>query len=161
MDVRIFVNDVEQSFQLGAARVGGLRTALALGGPSECWIALHETEFERFLADADEINVTAGLRLTTCAPLVYRPHPKHKRQPARGKKGSLCPRGVDGQSLLALSYLARSKRRRRWATHDGHAYCAMDDNAGAWHGYPVPITDVPVPVWRDWLRTGKIRTRDL
>ena len=130
----------------GQTRVRTLRSVLEID--ADRWLSVHEADFEWFAADEGDLVVRADLRLTTCRPLTYRPHPKHKREPARGRKGSLCPSGVDGSSLLARSYRLHSKPGRRWATSDGVAYCAMDDNAGAWHGYPVPMTDVPSPIWR-------------
>ena len=32
---------------------------------------------------------------------------------------------------------------KRYAVHEGKAYCAQEDGRGAWHGYPVGWVDVP------------------
>jgi len=159
VEVDIYLDGARRRVPTGQARVTALRSLLHV--PADRWLSLHEEDFERFVAGAESLLVSAGARLTTCSPLTYRPSPKHKREPARGRKGSLCPGGVDGYSLLAQSYRLHVKPRRRWATEAGLAYCAMDDNAGAWHGYPVPMTDVPSPIWRSWLSSGKISARDL
>jgi len=159
VNVLVNVDDVRCAVVPGLVRASALRERLEIR--DDRWLSLQEADFERFVGDDEQIVVHASLRLSTCSPLIYLPHPKHKRDPARGPKGSICPNGVHGPTLLAHSYRLHAKPRRRWATHDGLAYCAMDDNAGGWHGYPVAMTQVPAPIWRHWLSCGKISTRDL
>jgi hypothetical protein len=99
VDIDIYLDSVKRTTVHGPARVSALRLLLEV--PPNRWIALHEHEFERFLAADEQLVVSAAVRLTTSCPLAYRPHSKHKREPARGRKGSLCPAGVDGPALLA------------------------------------------------------------
>lgn len=91
-------------------------------------------------------------------PLVYEPNPKHKPGQAPGRRGSLCPPGVNAQSLLAESVIYRSKR---YATDGGRAYCAHEHQPGRWHGFPVDWDEVPPRVKADWVGAGKVERRTI
>ena len=159
VEITILLDDAPRLVEARPTSVGVLRTELGI--PRHVWLSLEAPTLERFLQSDEEIELAEGTRLATCVPLLYKPSPKHKSKPARGVKGSLCPSGVSGAGLLAQSCLVPAKPRRRWATHQGRAYCAMHDNVDSWHGYPVEMTAVPAPVWRAWLDLGKIGTGDL
>lgn len=44
---------------------------------------------------------------------------------------------------------------------EGGAYCAQDDGADVWHGYPVGWVDVPESLRREWRKEGGLRKRDM
>lgn len=79
----------------------------------------------------------------------YEPNPKHKPMPSPGRRGSICPQGVNGAQLLAESVLDGKKR---YATDGIDAFCAQqhDSERDLWHGYPVNWTDVPPMIRKRW-----------
>ena len=82
----------------------------------------------------------------------YEGNPKHKEPWQRGRRGSLCPKDVDltlAQKLLDASIVAGEKR---FAAHEGKAYCAMEHGAGLWHGFPVGWGEVPPDSRNDLIR---------
>lgn len=88
----------------------------------------------------------------------YEPNPKHKPIPTPGRRGSICPRGVDSSRLLSESVLAGEKR---YATDGESAFCAQchDGERNLWHGYPVNWSEVPPPVVNSWIRVGLVSRR--
>jgi len=92
--------------------------------------------------------------------LVYESNPKHKLPWQAGARGSICPADVHplAQRLLDESDLVDN---RRYATHDGRAFCARNHAKDSWHGYPVLWREVPEVLRRKWLGEGKIKRRDL
>ncbi|MEA3410183.1 MAG: hypothetical protein U9R74_01435 [Pseudomonadota bacterium] len=91
----------------------------------------------------------------------YEGNPKHKDPWQRGRRGSLCPKEID--SKLAQDLLRRSEvaGRKRFAAHEGKAFCAMAHREGLWHGYPVGWSEVP-PSVRDLLvRKGQVTRREI
>ena len=60
--------------------------------------------------------------------------------------------------LLAASSLVGEKR---FATHDGRAYCAQVTQNDLWHGYPVGWKEVPHTLRLEWRRGGLVRRRDI
>lgn len=94
------------------------------------------------------------------APL-YESNPKHKEPWQRGAKGSLCPKDVDAQALLAASVIDPKRPGKRYATDGNHAYCGQQHLPGRWHGYPVQWREVPAAIVRDWVTGGKVNRRSL
>lgn len=114
-------------------------------------------------------------------PLAYRGSPKHKRRPARGRKGTRCPEwsheaaggrlgtDIDGhpwEETVAAVMLASSTpdpdgSGRRFATERGMAFVAHDTEEGTWHGYPVPWNDVPATLKDRWRAEKRVSRRDL
>ena len=91
----------------------------------------------------------------------YEGNPKHKEPWQRGRRGSLCPKEIDfkvAQTLLAESELSD---RRRFAAHEGIAYCAREHRDGLWHGYPVGWSEVPPAVRNLLIETGKVTQREI
>ena len=91
----------------------------------------------------------------------YESNCKHKEPWQRGRRGTLCPRDVDrtiAEQLLADSELEGGKR---YAAHDGRAYCAQQHLPDLWHGYPVGWREVPEKFRRKWLKEGRVRKRDI
>lgn len=106
------------------------------------------------MADEAETDThdTPPARDQDAAPqeLVYESNPKHSEPWQSGKKGSLCEPGIRelADQLLLQSVLHNEKR---FAVHDGRAYCAQQHSPNHWHGYPVGWVEVP----------PKFRTPDL
>jgi hypothetical protein len=96
------------------------------------------------------------------ARLRYVPNPKHKEPWQRGRRGSVCPETIseeEAQQLLAGSELIGQKR---YAVHEGRAYCAQDDGIGGWHGYPVGWKEVPSRLRTRWeKREKRVKKRDI
>ena|SRR5690242_13002032 len=90
----------------------------------------------------------------------YEPNPKHKPVPQPGRRGSVCPKGVDASALLAASDLVGAKR---FATDGLQAFCAQchDGMRNAWHGYPVGWEEVPPALISQWLAQGLVERRTL
>jgi hypothetical protein len=88
----------------------------------------------------------------------YEPNPKHKPIPTPGRRGSICPSGVDGPRLLCDSVQAGQKR---YATDGQHAYCAQchDGERHLWHGYPVSWAEVPPSIVSGWISKGLVDRR--
>ena len=90
----------------------------------------------------------------------YESNPKHSEPWQRGRRGSLCPKEVRpiAEELLADSELVESKR---YAVHDGRAYCAQEHRPGVWHGYPVGWKVVPPELRGRWRKQNRVRSRDI
>ena len=91
----------------------------------------------------------------------YECSPKHKRPWQRGRRGSLCPKAMDEATAESLLSDSEQVRNRWYAVHEGRAYCAQDDGADVWHGYPVGWVDVPESLRRKWRKEGRLRKRDM
>ena len=80
----------------------------------------------------------ASLEVVLLCPraMRYESNPKHSDPWQRGRRGTLCPPDVRplAQQLLDASVEVGSKR---YATHNGVAYCAQGNRSDVWHGYPV------------------------
>ena len=85
----------------------------------------------------------------------YEPNPKHKEPWQRGRKGSLCP---DMPKDLARELLKGSVAhgRKRYACHEGRAYCAQCHGGDCWHGYPVAWREVPPDIVKAWIDEHKV-----
>ena len=90
----------------------------------------------------------------------YESNSKHSEPWQRGRRGSLCPREVRGiaQALLADSEPVEA---RRYAVHDGKAYCAQEDRPGVWHGYPIGWKEVPPKLRIRWRKQRRVSRRDI
>lgn len=91
----------------------------------------------------------------------YESNPKHKEPWQRGRRGTLCPRDVD--QALAERLLADSEQEggKRYATHEGRAYCAQQHGVDVWHGYPVGWCEVPAKLRLAWKKAGRVRRKDI
>lgn len=89
----------------------------------------------------------------------YESNPKHAEPWQRGGKGSLCTRDIKplAQWFLEESVLVGDKR---YAFHEGKAYCAQEHRPEHWHGYPVGWKEVPAPLVQQWIKAGRIKRRD-
>jgi hypothetical protein len=83
-------------------------------------------------------------------PLVYEGIAKH----APGGYGTL----MDLDQATAQSVLNRSVQvgRQRYAFHDGKLYEFESDNAGTWHGYPIPGNEAPPTALRQLVLRNDI-----
>jgi hypothetical protein len=92
----------------------------------------------------------------------YVSNPKHKEPWQRGRRGSICPREISpeqAQQLLNESVLVDQKR---YAVREGRPFCAQDDGAGGWHGYPIGWKEVPSKLRTRWEKKEKIvKKRDI
>ena len=88
----------------------------------------------------------------------YEPDPKHKPLPTPGRRGSICPRGVDASALLNDSVVYGSKR---YSTNGEAAFCGQchDSENDRWHGYPVDWIEVPPPVVHEWIMGSRVDRR--
>ena len=91
----------------------------------------------------------------------YESNLKHKEPWQRGRRGSLCPNNID--LTIAGRLLTDSERMgsKRYAVHEGRAYCAQEGEAGVWHGYPVGWREVPEKLRRKWQKEGCVRRGDV
>ncbi len=88
----------------------------------------------------------------------YESSRKH-RQP--GGWHSLCPKAIDSETALALLAGSVAMGKKRYAVHDGRAYCAHEHGSDVWHGFPVGWEKVPKSLRIKWLREGRVRRRDI
>ena len=91
--------------------------------------------------------------------LVYESNPKHSDPWQMGKKGSLCEPEIRplAQTLLASSIVWDGKR---YAVHQGRAYCAQEHLPNRWHGYPVGWAEVPPKLALVWIKDGILTKRN-
>ncbi len=115
---------------------------------------------------------------------IYRGSLKHKRRPAHGRKGTLCPewthtREDTGEKLgldpadetfkweltpagrLFKDAIIEAGTGRRFAAEQGIAFEAKATNDGTWHGYPVPWDDVPATVKDELVEKSKVKRKQL
>lgn len=115
---------------------------------------------------------------------IYRGSLKHKRRPARGQKGTLCPewthtREDNGQKLgldpadetfkweltpagrLFKNATIEKGTGRRFAAEQGIAFEAKPSNDGTWHGYPIPWDDVPANVKDKLVAKSNVKGKQL
>jgi hypothetical protein len=93
--------------------------------------------------------------------LNYESNPKHKEPWQPGKKGSLCAAAVRplASNLLLTSVLWEDDKR--YAVHDGRAYCAQEHLSNRWHGYPIGWRDVPPKLRMRFLKEGRMKKREI
>jgi len=92
--------------------------------------------------------------------LVYESSDKHSDPAQPGARGSLCDKAV---RPLAQQLLNGSVQigRRRFAFHEGKAYCAKEHSPRHWHGHPVGWKEVPAKLRTMWTKDGKISKREV
>jgi hypothetical protein len=95
---------------------------------------------------------------TPPAAPVYEGSDKHKHPWQRGRRGSLC--AEDAQLGVTLLPTSVAVGRKRYAVHDGKAYCGEEHEQGRWHGWPVGWKEVPESLRRTWRADGSLRKRD-
>ena len=90
----------------------------------------------------------------------YESNRKHSEPWQRGRRGSLCPKEVRGiaAKLLVGSELVETKR---YAVHDGKAYCAQEGPPSIWHGYPIGWKEVPPKLRGRWRKQRRVSNRDI
>ena len=86
---------------------------------------------------------------------------KHKQPWQCGRRGSLCPAAIDLETARRLLSNSEAVGAKRYAVHEGRAYCAREHGADAWHGYPVGWREVPENLRRAWRKEGRLRRRDV
>lgn len=108
----------------------------------------------------------------------YRGSLKHKRRPATGLKGTLCPEWTHAATEKGFSsdpyshpwieseahqlfQNAIGHGERRFATARGIAFEAKPTDDGTWHGYPVPWESVPPSILQQWLQNGNVTRRQM
>lgn len=149
------LGDQWYELEAGQTRADDLKAALGidptrrlrLDGPGE----------QRLLDDAETVELYPGMVFSHVEWLRYARSLKHKREPSRGVKGSICPEDLDedrAQHLLESS--VPDDGRKRWATDGERFFAAHPDNAGGWHGWPEPIERVPVAILRRWQADGTL-----
>jgi len=91
--------------------------------------------------------------------MVYESNPKHRNPWQIGKKGSLCEAEVRplASQLLEESVLWEGKR---YAIHQGKAYCAQEHEPNRWHGYPIGWLEVPSKLTLQWIREQRLSKRE-
>jgi hypothetical protein len=97
---------------------------------------------------------------TARGELIYESNPKHGEPWQTGKKGSLCEAEVRplATQLLRGSHLWGDKR---YAVHEGRAYCAQEHLPNRWHGYPIGWRDVPAKLRTEWVKDGRVKKRQI
>ena len=92
----------------------------------------------------------------------YEGNVKHKEPWQRGRRGAICPEGVDQHTAQRLLDDSVPVGGARYAVHESRAYCARwhgpDD---VWHGYPVGWVQVPPSLRRRWIDEGRLRRSDV
>ena len=85
---------------------------------------------------------------------------KHNRPWQRGRRGTLCPAELrtKAQTLLLESVQVG---KRRYAVHEGKAYCAQQHGKDLWHGYPVGWVDVPKSLRNQWISQNRLKRREV
>jgi hypothetical protein len=97
---------------------------------------------------------------TAQGELIYESNPKHGEPWQSGKKGSVCEADVRPRAaqLLRGSHLWGDKR---YAVHEGRAYCAQEHRPNRWHGYPIGWRDVPAKLRTKWVKDGRVKKRQI
>ena len=93
--------------------------------------------------------------------MLYECNPKHKEPWQRGRKGSLCPRDITQDQAQRLLEESVSEGKKRYAVHDGKAYCAQGHLNECWHGYPVGWREVPDFIRNDFMDRGRVTRREI
>ena len=114
------------------------------------------------------VDSCSGVALLSCRTitawhrrLLYESNPRHRIPWQRGRRGSRCPNSI--RSDLAQTLLSNSAAigGKRYAVHEGRAYCAQEHRADVWHGYPVGWKEVPEKLRREWLDERSLQKRDI
>lgn len=73
----------------------------------------------------------------------YESNPKHGEPWQQGARGTLCPKEIDQATARRLLMESELEGSKRYAVHEGRAYCAQQHGEDVWHGYPVGWRKVP------------------
>jgi len=105
-------------------------------------------------------NASGSAKDAAAEQLIYESNPKHSEPWQTGKRGSLCEAEARplAPALLSGSVLWEGKR---YAVHDGRAYCAQEHLPNRWHGYPIGWRDVPAKLRTQWVKEGRVKKRQL
>ena len=98
---------------------------------------------------------TRGLRMR------YESNRKHKEPWQRGRRGTLCPSDIDVKTVHRLLADSEATGDKRYAVHEGRAFCAQRHGAEEWHGYPIGWVEVPEAIRRKWLKERRVQRRDI
>jgi hypothetical protein len=60
-----------------------------------------------------------------------------------------------------LSYTRPAMGEKRYAYHEGKAYCGKEHQPGRWHGWPVGWVEVPEKLRTQWVKGGKVKRQDI
>ena len=91
----------------------------------------------------------------------YESNPKHEQPWQRGRRGSLCPKTVSLETAQRLLSESEPVGNKRYAVHEGRAYCARKHGADTWHGHPVGWKEVPGSLRRKWQEARRLRRGDM
>ena len=86
---------------------------------------------------------------------------KHGKPWQQGRRGSLCPKAIGPKTAQALLSGSVAVGNKRYAVHEGRAYCAHKHGADLWHGHPVGWGKVPKSLRERWRKEGRVRRRDM
>jgi hypothetical protein len=64
----------------------------------------------------------------------------------------LCPQSLGSKTPQQLLNSSEPVGDKRYAIHDGKAFCAQQDGCGNWHGYPVGWKEVPFQLQKKWMK---------
>mgnify|MGYP001573316294 CR=1 FL=1 len=87
----------------------------------------------------------------------YEANPKHKEPWQQGRKGSLCPKDLEGSDRDRLLLGSVEHGDKRFATDGARAFEAQEHTPGCWHGYPVGWKEVPETIRRRWVDEGCVK----
>ena len=88
-------------------------------------------------------------------------NPKHKRPWQCGRRGSLCPTELCRTTAQALLLDSVQVGKKRYAVHEGKAYCAQQHRKDLWHGYPVGWDEVPKTLRDQWILQNRLTKREV
>ena len=90
----------------------------------------------------------------------YESNPKHGEPWQQGARGTLCPKEIDQATARRLLMESELDGSKRYAVHEGRAYCAQQHGEDVWHGYPVGWRKVPEKLRLRWQKEGRVDKRD-
>lgn len=154
---RIHIRAGEHWHELAAGTIRADELKAALGIDAARRLRLDGPGEPRLLSDDETVELRAEMAFSDVEWLRYVRSLKHKREPSRGIKGSICPDDLDAdhaQELLESSI--PDSGRKRWATDGERFFAAHPDGVGGWHGWPEPLERVPVAILRRWRADGPL-----
>ena len=86
---------------------------------------------------------------------------KHREPWQRGRRGTLCPKDINEEMAQVLLQDSEAVGAKRYALHEGRAYCAQEHRPGLWHGYPVGWVAVPIELRQKWKGEHLVRKSDI
>ena len=91
----------------------------------------------------------------------YESNDKHKQPWQRGRRGSLCPADMDRATARNLLRDSEAVDGKRYAVHEGRAWCAQKHGDDVWHGYLIGWSETPESLRHAWIRQGRLRRQDI